>query len=89
MAENTEPKNEEREEVPEWAKRLQESLSSLPDRIKEALTPDPEPEPDPGKPQEIPLPQPPEPEEPPQPEPQPEQEPEQKPKKKSLLQFFL
>lgn len=89
MAENTEPKNEEREEAPEWAKRLQESLSSLPDRIKEALTPDPEPEPDPGKPQEIPLPQSPEPEEPPQPEPQPEKEPEQKPKKKSLLQFFL
>ena len=60
MAENTD--NNEREEVPEWAKRFQESLSSLPYRIKEALTPDPEPEPDPGKPQEIPLPQPPEPE---------------------------
>lgn len=89
MAENTEPKNEGLEDVPAWAKQLQESLSSLPDRIKEALTPDPEPEPDPQEPVVIPAPQPPEPEPKPQPEPVQDPEPEPKPKRKSLLDYLL
>ena len=80
-----EPQPEEQKEVtPEWVKNLQESLDSLPDRIKEALTPD-LPDPDPDKPVEIPAPQPLPVEEPPQPE----EVLQEKPKKKSFLDFLL
>lgn len=82
------------EVTPEWAKQLQESLSQLPQQIKEALAPkepdpvpDPEPQ-DPNNPIEIPLPQPPEPEPQPQPEPVEDPEPEP-PKKKSLLKWLF
>lgn len=88
MPENPNPEN--REEEPAWAKNLRESLTELPQRIKEALTPEEpaEPEPEPNK---IPVPQPPEPEPIPEPEPT-EPEPEPEPKKsraKSLMDFLL
>ena len=85
-----ERKEEQKEVVPEWAKNLQESLSQLPQQIKEALTPEAPEEPE-QQPLEIPVPQPQHQDPPPQPEeidPQPEPEPE-KPKKRNFLDWLL
>lgn len=85
-----EPQNEphEKEGVPEWVTKMQETLDSLPHRLAEAMKPsDPEPT-DPDQPMEIPVPQPPEPE--PQPEPTPaDPEPVEKPKKRRLLDWLM
>ena len=84
---------EVKEEIPEWAKNLQESLNSLPDRLANLLHPQQEETEeteetlDPTQPQEIPLPQPPE-QDPPKPE-QVTEEPEEKPKKRKLLDWLL
>ena len=84
-----EKENPVKEETPEWAKNLQESLNSLPEKLSEILKPkDPDPEPeDPSKPKEIPVPEIPQPETP-EPEPLPDPEPET-PKKKKFLDWLL
>lgn len=89
MAENKEEKIEQ-EVTPAWVKNLQDSLDSLPSKIKEALTPEepatgPE-EPKETEPLEIPVP------EAPQvttPEPEPLETPQEKPKRKSLWDWLM
>ena len=81
-----------KEETPEWAKQLQETLTDLPHRLKEVLTPPQQEAPPANQPVEIVLPQQPEQEEPPQPQevelPQEEKQQEQ-PKKRKFLDWLL
>ena len=79
----------EKEETPEWATKLQETMESLPDRLSQVLKPQTEQE-ETHEVTEIPLPEIPQPETPPQESPLalPLEEPE-KPKKKSFLGWLL
>ena len=97
--ENTNPETEvKKEETPEWAKELKETLSDLPNKLKEVLTPaqeQPQEAPPANQPVEIVLPQAPEQEQPQpheveQPQEQPPQEEEERPKKKrSFLDWLM